>query len=170
MSIIEEWDRLRQLQSEGQKQADLDWAQIRAADPSIWDRYQPTYIHPAMFEFQTNKHKMDAFYKAILKKPRQKSLIYFITFTSNNKVSVEAFKYGIVKQLEREIFSKVKYSFEHEDTNIHCHAYVTATHTINKDNFKSTIRKYGNMDIKHIKVDNGIEEYMSKENEVITLK
>ncbi len=130
----------------------------------------PDYNHlPELIEFMTGP-KNDLYWKAILKKPRQKSLVYFLTFTSNEKLPKESFKHAVVKQLEREIFSKVKYVFEHEDTNIHCHAYVTATHTINKDNFKSHIRKFGNMDIKHVKTDNGIEEYISKENTPITLK
>lgn len=170
MDIIAEWDRVSKLQQEGKHKADLEWAAIRAADPSIWDQYQPTYIHPELASFIMDKVKMDMYWKAILKKPRQKSLVYLLTFTSNEKLPKESFKHAVVKQLEREIFSKVKYVFEHEDTNIHCHAYVTATHTINKDNFKSHIRKFGNMDIKHVKTDNGIEEYISKENTPITLK
>lgn len=122
-----------------------------------------------MVEFLSGP-KLLQLHKAILKTPRQKSLVYLLTFTSNEKLPKESFKHAVIKQLEREIFSKVKYVFEHEDTNIHCHAYVTATHTLNKDNFKSHIRKYGNMDLRHIKTDNGIDEYISKENTPITLK
>lgn len=151
MSIIEEYQKL-------------------TIDNERYQRDNNTTNHlPDMVEFLSGP-KLLQLHKAILKTPRQKSLVYLLTFTSNEKLPKESFKHAVIKQLEREIFSKVKYVFEHEDTNIHCHAYVTATHTLNKDNFKSHIRKYGNMDLRHIKTDNGIDEYISKENTPITLK
>lgn len=92
--------------------------------------------------------------------------VYFITFTYNPscKYSKEEFKKAVEKQLKRGIFSSYKHVFEHEDSNIHAHALVHSKHRLNKDNFKSHARKYGYVDIKSVKEDNGIEEYLTKEN------
>lgn len=97
---------------------------------------------------------------------------YLVTFTYDPKKgnTPEQFKTAVVKQLNR-AWDNVKYAFEHEDTNIHCHAIIEYAKTgINKTNFDSHIRKYGNVDVRLISRDNGLEEYISKENPIIEIK
>lgn len=91
---------------------------------------------------------------------------YLITFTRNpnTQLSKEDFKQAVVKQLQRKIIYNGEYSFEHEDTNIHCHAYVIATHALSKSNFNSHIRKFGNIDVTRVTHDHGVKDYISKES------
>lgn len=95
---------------------------------------------------------------------------YLITFTSNNSVGLDLWKQAVEAQLSRKIFAGGKYAYEHEETNVHCHAFVNATHTLNKSNFKMFERKYGYIDLKHVHNDNGIDDYISKEGEVREFK
>lgn len=89
---------------------------------------------------------------------------YFITFTHNNNTPKDDFKKAVEKQLERKIFTHVEYAFEHEETNIHCHAIVESKFTLNSLNFKSHSTKHGYVQIKIIKHDNGLQDYINKEN------
>lgn len=92
---------------------------------------------------------------------------YLVTFTRNpnSKYTVEQWRQAVLKQLKRHVFIKGDYAFEHEDTNIHCHAYVTSK-GIHKTNFESFAHNYGHVDIKTVKQDNGIHAYIGKENEI----
>lgn len=176
MDILAEYEELRRRDEQERKRLDDEWlAQIWADREGVpRERWKtppspPSYVLPELEAFICGP-KYDLWCKAILKKSKQKSLNYIITFTWNQRLPKESFKHAVVKQLNRTIFSKVTYVFEHEDTNIHCHAYVTATHTLNKENFKSHAEKFGFVDVKHSSKDNGIMDYISKENTPIILK
>jgi hypothetical protein len=119
---------------------------------------QPDYIE------QLNIISNYLFYNSHKKSLTGQKNKYFITFTHNNETPKDAFKAAVIKQLERKIFSHVEYTFEHEDTNIHAHAKVESKFTLNHTNFKSHIRKHGNVQVKIIKIDNGTSNYINKEN------
>lgn len=106
----------------------------------------------------------------IFKARKRTNYFYFLTFTWNNSVDKTLFKQAVEKQLTRSIILTGRYSFEHEDTNIHCHAYVQTNHRLSKANFASHSRKYGFVDIKRVTKDNGVNSYMSKENETKEIK
>lgn len=96
---------------------------------------------------------------------------YLVTFTFDPKKdnTKEQFKAGVLKQLSR-AWDHVQYAFEHEDSNIHCHSVITTTHRITAKNFDSHQRKYGHVDVRLVKIDNGLAEYISKESPVIEIK
>lgn len=102
----------------------------------------------------------------------QHSNKYFITFTYNPSTEREAFIPAVIKQLQREIHLHVHYCIEHEDTNIHVHALVESQQgvSLTADRYKSHARKHGHVRVDHIKQNNGIEQYMEKENKPIFLK
>lgn len=97
---------------------------------------------------------------------------YLVTFTHNpnSKHSKEQFKKAVIKQLSRKIFSEGKYAFEHEDTNIHCHALVMPTHGLTQTNFTMFTREHGYIKLDKVTKDNGIEEYISKESTPIVFQ
>lgn len=95
---------------------------------------------------------------------------YLITFTLDRKLlkastlDQRQFDSIIRRQLERKIFITARYSIEHIDRNMHAHALVEATHNVTKTNFAPYLRDYGSIDIRLVKVDNGIDDYIGKEN------
>jgi len=94
-----------------------------------------------------------------------------LTFTWNSESCADrqAFKKGIIAVItQRTTWKDYYYSFEHEDTNIHCHAVVNCgTNRLDKSHLKSTERKYGTVRVDAINTDNGLEEYLSKENPIV---
>lgn len=103
--------------------------------------------------------------------------LYLITYTLDPKkqLSNQEFKAACVKEFSKKLYKRVEYTYEHEDTNIHCHAMVETNHTITYDHtkanytFKVFKAKVGNINVKPVKVDNGIKEYITKENPEIHL-
>lgn len=99
---------------------------------------------------------------------------YILTFTRDPKKGVPetTWKDAAFKQLHKTWFQRpIKYVYEHEDTNLHMHAHVkTEGRYITKDNFKMFNEKYGLVLIRECGKDNGIEDYMSKENPIKTLE
>lgn len=100
--------------------------------------------------------------------PQRRYLLTF-TFNPNTQYTKEEFKSAVIKQLQRKVIAEGSYAFEHEDSNIHCHALVTSTHPLTKSNFNSHIRKFGHMDIKSITEDNGILDYITKEATAVAI-
>jgi len=96
--------------------------------------------------------------------------MYLITFTHNQTTDKALFRAAVIKQLNRSIFLQVRFAEEHKDTNYHLHAICTSKFNLNKDNFKSHARKYGHVDVRHVTQDNGLDEYISKESEIIILR
>ena len=137
---------------------------------------RPSFLDtvPEYTSWQLQNHKQ--LYKDFTKlfspnKKSYKSVRYFITFTYNpsSGKTKEEFKSATLKQLSRKIFTSVTYAFEHEDSNIHCHAIAVSTHHLSQSNFTSHIRKFGHVDIKHVTTDNGLLDYISKESTPHTL-
>lgn len=96
--------------------------------------------------------------------------MYLITFTHNQTTDKALFRAAVIKQLNRSIFLKVRFAEEHKDTNYHIHAICTSKFNLNKTNFESHSRKHGHVDVRHVTEDNGLDEYISKENEIIILR
>jgi len=94
---------------------------------------------------------------------------YHITFTCDPKkgITFPIFKEKVYEQCERSSFSRVELAFEHEDTNFHAHAFCKANHTLNKDNFAPFAKKVGFVLVQHVKKDNGIRNYITKEAEFL---
>lgn len=98
---------------------------------------------------------------------------YFVTFTYNPQTNREDFIPAVIQQLKRPgIHKSAHYVVEHPDTNIHIHALIESQPgvAITPERYKSHIRKHGLVDVRRIKNDNGIADYMSKENKPIEIK
>lgn len=92
---------------------------------------------------------------------------YFVTFTHSDKKSTkEEFKKTVIHKITtRTTWKDYVYCFEHEDTNIHCHALLNCgSNRINETNFKTIVRDHGKVHWQTVSTDNGIEQYISKEN------
>ena len=129
---------------------------------------------PALSDFMTRNNGNDflEMNQGHLKSTWQKSGLnkYLITFTHNNEHDKSSFSSAVIKQLNRAVFSSVLYAFEHQETNLHCHAICESRFKLDKSHFKSHIKKHGSVDIATVKKDNGLEEYISKESTPIRLK
>jgi len=129
---------------------------------------------PELFDF-TEKHSVDLsnFIASNARRLCQTGSVnpmYLITFTHNQTTDKAIFRAAVIKQLNRSIFLQVRFAEEHKDTNYHLHAICTSKFNLNKDNFKSHARKYGHVDVRHVTKDNGLDEYISKESEIIILR
>lgn len=137
---------------------------------SIVERFAPNYSdHPdfSLADFEHNLTIMSVFNQANAHKKSVSgsSHKYLITFTHAPTLSTkEQFKASVIKQLARAIFSFTEHVFEHEDTNIHCHAICESRFTLNATNFKSHATKHGFVQVKTVKQDNGLSDYINKEN------
>lgn len=99
------------------------------------------------------------------KRKLPQSLKYLITFTWNNSVCKDKWKKKVSQQLKRKNVKQIYgIGLEHPDSNIHVHAYIEATGNLRKRDYQPFEKSYGYVDVKHIKIDNGVEEYISKEN------
>lgn len=98
----------------------------------------------------------------------QKTRSYLVTFTHDPvKCTKEQWRAGLAKQLTRATLPKGQWAIEHPDTNIHCHVFVpNTTKTICHTNFNSFKSKYGNVDVRTVNQDNGVEAYIGKESEI----
>lgn len=95
---------------------------------------------------------------------------YLITFTKDDKKIQDNQKWldRVKKELSRKVITKyITGSLEHEGDNIHFHAYVECkpqtmipNRTAKKYTFHSFEKLCGHVDVKHVKTDNGISEYM----------
>lgn len=96
---------------------------------------------------------------------KKASFTYFITFTKKPDVSNDYWFSRLCKQLERKFVKSFEVSIEHPDTNIHAHALIHSTEFIRKRHFESFP---GHVDLKKILRDNGVRDYISKENKIFT--
>lgn len=93
---------------------------------------------------------------------------YLITFTRDpNKQIVAKWIERVRFELGRKFIQSFKATMEHVDTNIHIHALIESNKYLKKDDFKCFINNYGNIDLKKVVSNNGIEQYLSKENDMI---
>jgi len=146
---------------------DYEIACARFSD--IQERFAPNYTdHPdfSLADFEHNLTVMSTYIQANAHKKSHsgENNKYLITFTYNNSSSKDAFKAAVQKQMARAIFSHTEFSFEHEESNIHCHAIVESRFTLNASNFKSHSTKYGFVQVKRVYADNGLSDYINKEN------
>lgn len=90
---------------------------------------------------------------------------YLITFTRNpnSRYSLHDWKKRIAKEVSRKTFSQQHLTIEHPDTNIHVHAVVKANKAISNTLFKVFSRDYGWVDVRRIRTDNGVLDYIAKE-------
>lgn len=102
------------------------------------------------------------------KPPKVTGGSFFITFTRRTAEGCPnlIFRSQVLQQLHRTIITDGSYVFEHPESNYHCHALVNSRYDIGKSHFKSFIKNVGNIDIKRVQKDNGIQSYLEKEGEV----
>lgn len=92
---------------------------------------------------------------------------YLITFTLDPaKTAPPSFEGIIQSQLDRKPMATAIYAIEHVETNMHAHAYVTSTRGYTPQDFDSYRKRYGFVDVKLVKSDNGVAAYLGKENQV----
>lgn len=91
---------------------------------------------------------------------------YFITFTKAKDVSDDTFIKRLKFELKRKFVKSFKCVIEHKDSNIHAHVLLDSNKHLKKDTFKTYIKSVGLIDLKNAKFDNGITEYMEKENKI----
>lgn len=94
---------------------------------------------------------------------------YLLTFTTrpDARDSIDAFQKAVEHQLSRAAFLSASYSIEHPETNLHAHAIVHSNRYLqgNKD-FAVFTKHYGHVDVKAIRIDNGVEAYIGKESPI----
>lgn len=88
---------------------------------------------------------------------------YFLTFTTKQDVDKKKWLKRLKFELSRKYVVDFKLCFEHKDTNVHAHVKVKSTKHLKKQMFKTYETAFGWIDIRLIKHDNGIDEYMEKE-------
>jgi len=89
---------------------------------------------------------------------------YLLTLTRDSKVADKLNWFDdVVDLLELKMHNFIAGSIEHIDTNIHCHAVVSSHHNIDKSRYKKFIKKH-RIDCRKIVCDNGVSEYIGKEN------
>jgi len=112
----------------------------------------------------------DILQQAIMYSKKPVTTKYLVTFTRNPNTlkTVKEWKQAVEKQLSKTWFKNWDAVYEHESTNIHCHALIEPEHNITATNFTSFIKQYGKVDIVRVTHDNGIQQYMSKENKIFS--
>lgn len=90
---------------------------------------------------------------------------YLITFTKKPEVDMSKWKARVEMELERSHITQViNKAFEHMESNPHCHAYVEVKRKIDKlKDYPTFIKKFGFVDIRLIKKDNGVSQYFLNE-------
>lgn len=90
--------------------------------------------------------------------------MYFVTFTRNPSHGTKTDWFELLMTtLQQSVHQFITGTIEHMDKNIHCHAYITSKYNLSKDRYKA-FSKYHKIDFKKVKFDNGITNYMTKEN------
>lgn len=92
---------------------------------------------------------------------------YFMTFTRDPSNGTKLAWFDLLmKALRQSVHQFQSGTIEHMDKNIHCHAYVTSKYNLSKDRYK-LFSKHHSMNIKKVNHDNGVVNYMTKENDPI---
>lgn len=97
------------------------------------------------------------------------SFRYLVTFTRNpnSRFSLEQWLVRIRKECMKSFIIKAACALEHPESNIHVHVCMETSKAISNKSqtspFKVFSRDYGFVDVRRIVVDNGVEDYISKE-------
>lgn len=96
--------------------------------------------------------------------PPPPTLKYLITFTKAKDTELSQWRDRVEFELTRSHIVKVlNKAYEHMDKNPHCHTYVECKTKVDKNDYKTFIKKFGFVDIKLVKKDNGINQYFKNE-------
>lgn len=90
---------------------------------------------------------------------------YLVTFTRNpnSRYTQPEWFQKVMKELSKKFTLHAKAELEHITTNIHCHAVIECTKAISKTQYSVFNRDYGYVDLRRVKVDNGIDNYICKD-------
>lgn len=91
-------------------------------------------------------------------------LEYLVTFTKSPQLSFSDWLHSLQKQLKKKFILSYKAGVEHLDTNPHCHVLMESKERITKRKF-SKFPCF--IDLRRVKVDNGVEDYIGKESPVL---
>lgn len=96
--------------------------------------------------------------------PPPPTLKYLITFTKAKDTELSQWRDRVEFELTRSHIVKVlNKAYEHMDKNPHCHTYIECKTKVDKNDYKTFIKKFGFVDIKLVKKDNGINQYFKNE-------
>jgi len=84
---------------------------------------------------------------------------YLVTFTRDPSVTIVNWWKQLLRALRLHSYKAA--TIEHADSNIHCHAIIESKVNLSKDRYKAFKSR---IDFRKISTDNGVEEYLSKEN------
>lgn len=94
---------------------------------------------------------------------QNKTRQYHLTFSCRPDVDKDKFIQSCHKFAKRKVFKRVEYVFEHMSTNIHCHMNAYAKMHFRHSDCDLMKKKYGNVKIQHIVNDNGVSDYIHKQ-------
>ncbi len=90
---------------------------------------------------------------------------YLLTLTYDPKVTKVYWFSRLLSTLQRKFINSFECALEHLDSNLHAHAYVLSSKHLRKRDFS---KFPGFIKIDKITKDNGIMDYISKENKIFT--
>lgn len=93
---------------------------------------------------------------------------YFLTFTKIEEVPREKFVARIKFEMSRTFVKSFMLAFEHIETNLHAHAKIVSTKYLDNQTFQTYTKHIGFLKWNCVNTDNGIKEYLEKENNIIT--
>lgn len=147
---------------------------------------QPYVLEPhktTLTPYQLDQFRLDpaGFCKQYLKDRKSKGKMdYFVTFTTRPDLTddeITEWKQYLKTIVQWESVLSYRLCFEHQTSNIHAHCRLITSRPLNTNKFKKDKtrnpkycftkheKNFGNVDIKPIRVDNGIEKYMAKEKD-----
>lgn len=98
--------------------------------------------------------------------------VYLVTFTRNpnSRFTKTQWRLRVRLELHKGYLSSGICVEEHPDTNIHVHARIQTNRAISKNqHFRTFERDYGSIDLKRVKVDNGVANYFTKERKSVNI-
>lgn len=88
---------------------------------------------------------------------------FLVTFTKDPKVTTDHWFSRLCKQLQRKFVKRFQCSLEHLDSNIHAHVVIRSDEYLRKRHFAAFP---GHVDCRTVRTDNGVSDYISKENKI----
>jgi len=139
--------------------------------------FQGDPANPAIWRLldDANRHLRNP-RECLLYGPQRERIVsptYFVTFTTDPRKryarDLPAFQAEVEGQLRRRNIASAYYCIEHIDTNMHAHCLIKATGRGLSDpakDWKFMHNKVGMVRVDLVRKDNGIADYMAKENPI----
>lgn len=107
---------------------------------------------------------MEWYKRSIKARKRFDGTKYLLTFTRNpnSKYTFDDWIHRIQLELSKNFIVDHSCCLENLDTNVHVHSIIEVNKPIAKNQFKVFQRDYGYVDLRRVNVDNGVEQYITK--------